>query len=232
MRIFPKVPIFIPLIAVCCFAQNPGQDSPVTILESSWQHARVAPKKIDNQEVTPARMLTADDKNFRRTAREQQSKGSIDPAENTIDGRRAALDKIVQESRTPKTGDIDGYAYLAKVRNNGGRKIDVVFWEYRFTELANPSNVVRRQFLCAANMKPGETKDLSLFSLLGPSEVISAESLSKTTDKLFDEKVIVNRIEFSDGSSIQRRDWKYDDFQKAIERITSTPWGKETCRGI
>ncbi|MEP6788407.1 MAG: hypothetical protein ABJB40_08250, partial [Acidobacteriota bacterium] len=103
---------------------------------------------------------------------------------------------------------------------------------YRFTELANPSNVVRRQFLCSANIKPGDSKDLSVFSTLGPSDVISAESLAKATERLFDEKIIVNRIEFSDGAMIERRDWKYEDVRKAVERATSTHWGKEVCRGL
>ena len=30
----------------------------------------------------------------------------------------------------------------------------------------------------------------------------------------------------------QRGNWKYDDFQKSIDRATSTPWGKEVCRGF
>lgn len=232
MRISSRISIFILLTASFCFAQTPGAASPLTIVESSWQHARQPAKKIENQTVAPVRAMTADDKNFRRTALEQQSKSTVDPVENTPDGRRAALEKIVQESQTPKPGDTNGYSYLAKVRNDSGKKIDIVFWEYRFVEIANPKSLVRRQFLCAANVKAGETKDLSVFSVLGPSEVISAESLANPEDKLFEEKVRVNRIEYADGSVLQRQDWKYADVQKAIERATATPWGKEVCRGI
>lgn len=232
MTISSRVSIFILLIASCSLAQTPGTASPLTILESGWRHDRKPAKKAENQTVAPVRAMTADDKNFRRTVLAQQSKSTVDPVENTTDGRRAALEKIVQESQTPKPGDTNGYSYHAKTRNDGSKKIEIVFWEYRFIELANPTTLVRRQFLCAANMKPGETKDLSVFSLLGPSEVISAESLASAENKLFDEKVRVNRIEFSDGSLVQRRDWKYEDHQKAIERATTTPWGKEVCRGL
>ena len=232
MRISSSVFAIVLLIASCALAQNTGSPSPLTILESSWQHARQPAKKIENQTVPPVRAMTADDKNFRRGALDQQSKSTVDPVENTPDGRRAALEKIVRDSETPKSGDTNGYSYLAKVKNDGSKKIDVVFWEYRFIELANPTSLVRRQFLCSAKMKPGETRDLSAFSLLGPSEVISADSLANPEDKRFDEKVRVNRIEFSDGSMVQRRDWKYEDVQKAVERATSTPWGKEVCRSI
>ena len=116
--------------------------------------------------------------------------------------------------------------------NSGEKAIRIIFWEYRFTELANPANVVRRQFLCTVNLKPDDKQGLSVFSTRGPSDVISMESLASTSEKLFDEKVIVNRIEYADGTLRQRGNWKYDAYQKAIERITSTPWGKETCRGF
>lgn len=221
------VPILVLLIAPYCFAQDP-----VTILDFSWQRARLAARKVSNDDVTPARAMTPDDKYFQRTIRENQSKSTVDPRENTIDGRRDALEKIVQESRTAKPGDTNGYTYLANIKNDSPKTVTVVFWEYRFTELANPANVVRRQFLCSANLKPGDKKGLVIFSTLGPSDVIDAESLAKATDKLFDEKVVVNRIEYSDGTLRQRGNWKYDDFQKAIGRATSTPWGKEVCRGF
>ena len=92
--------------------------------------------------------------------------------------------------------------------------------------------MVRRQFLCAANMKPGETRDLTAFSSLGPSEVISAGTLASPEDKRFVEKVRMNRIEYADGSVVQRNDWKFEEVQKAVERATSTPWGKEICRAL
>jgi len=232
MRISSRISIFILLTASCSFAQNPAGASPLTILESSWQHARQPAKKIDNKTVAPVRAMTADDKNFRRGALEQQSKRTVDPVEDTTDGRRAALEKIVRDSETPKPNDTSGYSYLAKVRNDGNKKIDIVFWEYRFTELVNPTSLVRRQFLCSANVKPGETRDLTAFSSLGPSDVISAGTLANPEDKRFDEKVRVNRIEYVDGSVVQRNDWKFEEVEKAVERATSTPWGKEVCRAL
>ena len=74
--------------------------------------------------------------------------------------------------------------------------------------------------------------ELSVFSLLGPSDTIDAESLAKSTNKLFDENVRINRIELSDDTILQRNDWKYDDVRSSIKRATSTPWGKEICRAL
>ena len=142
------------------------------------------------------------------------------------------MDKAVRESRTPQPDDVPGFLYSIALRNDTGMPVSVVFWEYRFTEIARPNNVVRRQFLCGANFKIGEKKEFSVFSSLGPSDVIDMESLSKAKTKLFDESVQVNRIELSDGRILQRHDWKYSDVKKDVERVTSTPWGKETCRAL
>lgn len=232
MRASLLMPLFILIVPVWCFAQDQNQDSPVAVLGSSWQHTHQATSKTTTAAARPVAMITKDNKYFERAARENQTRAATNPNEMTIDDRSAALDKIEQEAQAPKTDDIDGYQYAAKMRNDTDRKVDVIFWEYRFTEIANPSNVVRRQFLCSAGIRPGESRELTAFSLLGPSDAISAESLAKTTGKIFDEAVLINRVEYTDGAIIQRLEWKYKDHRKAIERATSTPWGKEVCRGF
>ncbi len=220
--------ILVILLSTVCFSQ-----APVTVISSGWEHTRRPAKKSDDQPVGPARAMTDDNKLFRRTAREAQTTGVIDPNQNTVDGRSAALDKAVNESRSRKAEDVDGYAYHTTVKNDSPKTVTVIYWEYRFKEIANPANEVRRQFLCAVNIKAGDKRELPVFSTLGPSDVIGAESLgSSTGEKIFDEKVLVNRIEFSDGSLVQRGNWKYEDVQKAVERVTSTKWGTEICRGF
>ena len=81
-------------------------------------------------------------------------------------------------------------------------------------------------------MKIGEKKDFSAFSTLGPSDVIDMESLSKAKTKLFNESVKVNRIELMDGNILQRQDWKFQDVKESVQRVTSTPWGTDTCRAL
>jgi hypothetical protein len=228
MSFVSKASILILSISSFCFAQ----EDPLPVVGSGWQRAVRRAEVSDVGQTGPVRAVTADNKYFQRKAREQQSPSSVDPNEMTIDGRSAALEKAVQESRTPRPDDIIGYSYTANVRNDSGKTIEVVFWEYRFAELARPENVVRRQFLCAVKLKKGGTKDLSVFSQFGPSDVIDAQSLAKAAGKLFNEEVIVNRIEFADGSILQRGNWKFDDVKKDVERVTSTPWGNEVCRKL
>lgn len=216
------------LLVPCAF----GQGS-VTFSSPGWEHTRRAEQKQTSGPSTPTREMIPENKAFQRAARENTTKGAVvDPNELTIDGRSAALEKINQEARAPKADSRDGYTYFANFKNGTDRTIDILFWEYRFTELATPTNIVRRQFLCAASMKPGDEKRLWAFSSLGPSEVLSAESLAKRTEKIFDEKIIINRIEFADGGVLTRKDWNYKDVEKAVKRATSTPWTTEVCRPL
>lgn len=222
-----KSSILLLFISPFCFSQDP-----MPVLRAGWQRTV---QKAPRPQITaggPAREVTADTKYFQRKAREQRTDITVDPAEATITARSQAMDRAVQESRLPQADDIRGYSYAAEVRNDSGKTAEVVFWEYRFAEIAHPANVARRQFLCGGTLKNGEKRSLSVFSLLGPSDTITLESLGKSAGKLFDEEVYVNRIEFSDGSILQRDDWKYADVKEGVKRATSTPWGKETCRAL
>lgn len=207
-------------------------DSPVAVLEFRWYRDRKAAAVTNPGNIVPARAVIPENKKFQREARAQLSPGAIDPNTLTIDGRSEALEKITQESRAAQGKAVEGFAYLATLRNDSASAIDVIFLEFQFTELANPANRVRRQFLCAARIKPKEKIDLHVFSSLGPSDVISVESLSNEAGKLFDSRVTINRIEYSNGAILQRKDWSYTSLKAAIDRAVAEPWGSEMCRGI
>ena len=227
MKVLFKASILVSLFSSFAFSQEP-----VLILNARWERTVMQAQKVEVQPVGPAVPIMAETKNFQRNARQQRTDNPMDPSEASIEGRSLAMDKAVRESRTAQPDDVAGFLYSAEVRNDTGMKVSVVFWEYRFTEIARPTNVVSRQFLCAVKLKNGEKKSLSVFSTLGPSEVIDLDSLSKSKDKLFNESVQVNRIELLDGRILQRNDWKYNDVKDAVQRVTSTPWGKETCRAL
>lgn len=227
MKLWLNTFILVLLGSSYCFSQDP-----MPVLSLGWERMTQKAGAVDAAPISPARAVLPEDKYFQRKAREQRTDSPLDPNKDSMDARSAIIDKAIQESRTPKTEDVNGYSYKAQVRNDSGKTVKVIFWEYRFTEIAHPANFVRRQFLCGVNVKKGEKIDLWAFSLFGPSDTITVENLARSTEKLFDEKAQINRIEFSDDTVIQRKDWKYDDVRSTVERATSTPWGKEMCRGL
>jgi hypothetical protein len=90
------------------------------------------------------------------------------------------------------------------VQNGSGKTVQIVFWEYQFREIANPANVTSRQFLCSARINPEKAKELQVFSLLGPSNVVDVKSLGKGSLNQFEEGVLINRVEFTDGTFWER----------------------------
>jgi hypothetical protein len=224
---------FLLIFVLPCHSQNSaGADdgSQVAVLNSKWFKSRQVIEKLDAPATAPVAAMTSTNKNFERTRRINDPAGVRDPNADSVDGRSAALEKSVQEARSPKAIPVDGFGYRVKVQNTGTKVIEVVFWEYQFKETSNPATVARRQFLCGVNIKPNKDKELQAFSASGPSDVISAVSLANKSGNLFQEKVVINRVEYSDGSIWQRKDWDFAEVKSSVARAVATPWRSEMCR--
>ena len=205
--------------------------APLNVVGAKWTKTRQRVAMPDTRGSTPAAAITPADKNFARNRRINDPAGVRDPNADTVDTRSAALDKAVREARG-QTVEVEGYAYRVKIQNASQKNVDVVFWEYQFEETANPSNLTRRQFLCGVQIKGGKEKELQAFGGSGPAGVVSAESLAKGAPNPFAERVVVNRIEYADGSIWQRKGWNYGEVRESIQRAVSTPWGSEMCRAL
>lgn len=200
---------------------------PVTVLSFKWFKDRQS-IKVDSGGSVPAAAMIPANKNFEKNRRANTSPGERDPNLDTIDGRSAALEKAVQESRAPKP--VEGFAYRAKIHNASPKLIEIIFWEYQFKDSADSTNALRRQFLCGVSIKPEKDKELQAFSLSGPHDVISVDTLSKKNPG--EEKVVINRVEYGDGSIWQRKDWSFGEVRLGYARAVATPWGTEMCRGL
>ena len=212
--------------------EPPGDGPALGVLSHKWTKSRQVVEKADAQGPIPAPAMIPANRNFERNRRINDPAGVRDPNADTIDGRSAALEKSVREARSPKTEMVDGFAYRVKVRNAGAKAVEVLFWEYQFEEAADPSNLARRQFLCGVNIKPGKDKELLAFSASGPNAAVSAESLAKMAENPFRERVVLNRVEYADGTIWQRKGWNFAEVKAAVSRAVSAPWGAEMCRGL
>ncbi len=229
-------PLFLLLLLMFVFpSQNPAtspEESSVRVLGSRWYRDRQTVENLDTTNVAPARAVIAANKNFERNVRVNNPVGARDPNEDTIDGRSAAIEKNVQESRTPHSKPIDGYAYRVKIQNASTKVIEILFWEYQFIDPSDPAIMARRQFLCPANIRPDKQKEIQAFSLSGPSDVVSVGNLANKSGNAFQEKVVINRVEYADGSIWQRKDWNFAEIRLTYQRAVGTPWGAEMCRGL
>jgi hypothetical protein len=210
------------------FQANEG--SPLTVTQFKWTRARRTIQTAEVEGNAPAQAMIPQNRNFARNARINEPRGSRDPNADTVDGRSAALEKSVAESRAPKPDRIDGYLYKIKVQNPGPKVVEAVFWEYRFHDPANPDLVARRQFLCAVNIGAGKSKELEGFSLSGPNDVVDVKTLNSGTP--FKEEVLINRVEYSDGSLKQRKAWNLAEVQSSYDRVLREPWLPGMCKAL
>ena len=203
--------------------------SPLTVANFKWTRSR---RNVETPAVegnAPARAMIPQNRNFARNSRINDPQGVRDPNQDTLDGRSAAMEKSVAESRAPKTQPMDGYAYRIKVQNPATKVVEIVFWEYQFHDPANPNLVARRQFLCGVNIAAGKGKDLEGFSLSGPSDVVNVKTLDSGG---FKENVLINRVEYSDGSIWQRKAWNLAEVKGSYERVLREPWLPGMCKGL
>lgn len=216
--------LFIPV-------QTPDlNNSPMAVTSSKWSRARRTIEPPVDGGNAPQQAMIPQNRNFARTARINDPAGVRDPNTDTLDGRSAALEKSVAESRSGKAKPMDGYAYRIKVQNASTKAVEVVFWEYQFQDPANPSNVARRQFLCGVNIPAGKSKDLEGFSLSGPSDVVDVKTLD--SGAAFKENVVINRLEFSDGTIWQRTAWNLAEVKGSYERVLREQWLPGMCKGL
>lgn len=115
------------------------------------------------------------------------------------------------------------YLYHLEIKNIGTRKIKSFAWQYQSSGVSDPSD---RQFYCAVNAKPNDKKDFDLLAPFAPSRVVDASSAGQKTDKKG--LVVINKVEYSDGSIWVRPGWKQATF--SLEYTEKVAVGK--CIGL
>ena len=210
------------------FQSNEG--SPLTVTQFKWSRARRTIQAPVAEGNSPQRAMIPQNRNFARNQRINDPAGARDPNDDTLDGRSAAIEKSVAQSRAPKSDSVDGYLYKIKVQNPGPKVVEAVFWEYRFHDPANPDLVARRQFLCAVNIGAEKSKELEGFSLSGPNDVVDVKTLNSGTP--FKEEVLINRVEYTDGSLMQRKSWNLAEVQSSYERALRESWLPGMCKAL
>lgn len=231
MKLLFVFPILLGLLIPYQTVNTPDASSPLTVANYKWSRARRAVETPVNEGTVPARAMIPQNRNFARNARINDPQGVRDPNADTLDGRSAAMEKSVQESRTAKPKAQDGFAYKIKVQNTAKKEVEIVFWEYQFHDPADPSLVARRQFLCGVSIPGEKSKELEGFSLSGPG-VVNVSTLANKSENPFKEKVLINRVEYTDGSIWQRNGWSLAEVKASYERVLREQWVPGMCKGL
>ena len=230
MKILLSIPLLCSLFLIP--QQTQTDTAPVIVVAHKWSKARRTIERSEGEGITPpVSAMIPQNKNFARNVRINEPPGARDPNADTLDGRSAQIEKNVQEARSPQTKQVDGFAYRVKVKNAGTNVIEVLFWEYQFVDVANDANKTRHQFLCGISLGLGKEKELEGFGMSNPSSVIDVDSLAKK-ESSYQQKVVINRVEYADGTIWQRKDWSLREVKASYERALREPWRPGMCKGL
>jgi hypothetical protein len=96
------------------------------------------------------------------------------------------------------------YQLRLELKNTGTNVVRSLAWQFKPT--AMPEDYEPKQYLCALQVKPKEKKLLELWTPYAPVKVISVDERSNA---LKDGEVVINKIEYTDGSVWTRPGWTY-----------------------
>lgn len=92
------------------------------------------------------------------------------------------------------------YVYEVKLRNSGSKEITSFVWDYVFFEPGTETELGRRRFTSKVKIKPGKTKDVTVRAATPPTGTIDAKRAGKKPQDQYAEQVVIQRVEYADGS--------------------------------
>jgi hypothetical protein len=111
----------------------------------------------------------------------------------------AIVEAANQNSKPPRYY----FFYRASVKNVSTKAISEIDWDYVFLDAATGDELDRRQFTSVQNIGPGKQKELSFQLPTPPVRRISVYSLDKKERSGIDERVVIVRVKYADGSEWQ-----------------------------
>jgi hypothetical protein len=97
------------------------------------------------------------------------------------------------------------FLYRASVKNTSTIGITEIDWDYVFVDAISGDELDRRQFTSVQNIAPGKQKELTFTLTTPPTRRISVHALDKKERDGIEEKVLIVRVKYADGSIWQVR---------------------------
>ena len=182
-------------------AQTSTQNSespPAEVLKFSWSKERIGWERdpfagpVESYDEMRVRM-----RNERRIQEAKRSGNSIEIDKIT---REAKADSANIERIRDKAPPRYVFVYKVSVKNTGAKAIKLIDWDYIFLEPDSEHEISRHQFTSDEKISPGKTKELEVLITTPPTRTISVYALGKDEHLSIKGRVVIARIEYSDGS--------------------------------
>jgi hypothetical protein len=191
------------VVVAAAAAALPRQDAAaagVEVLSFSWTRERIRQRPSMLPLASPDELIRQSRSEAQlAAARNAANRGAAGRTETQIKNHEDATAKA-RQTAPPE----DGYRYTVKLRNDGGKTVKSIDWDYLFLDPSTGREVARHQFTSDDTVKPGKTKEVSVLYLTPPVRTVSAKAISKKDTMAFEERVLLVRILYSDGTAWQR----------------------------
>ena len=138
------------------------------------------------------------------------------PSDNRdLTSRRVDLRTMEKKAEVTAEKPVEYYQLRLELKNTGPNVVRSLVWEFRPT--AGPADYQPKQYLCALRVKPKEKKTLEIWTPYVPVKLISVD---ERKDALKDGTVVINQIEYADGSVWKKRGWNYRLPANSLQKLT------------
>lgn len=142
----------------------------------------------------------------------QEVKNQRDRQERRADMTIGEMNATLSAQKNPKI-----YFYRLRVKNASTKGIKSFAWVYQSLSDPDPSD---RQFFCHIKAKPNDNREIELFTPLAPSRIVDASKAGNKPGANLESKVIINKIEYLDGTFWKRQGWNPKTFpDDAVQKL-------------
>lgn len=138
------------------------------------------------------------------------------PSDNRdLTSRRVDLRTMEKKAEVTAEKPVEYYQLRLELKNTGPNVVRSLVWEFQPT--AGPADYQPKQYLCALQVKPKEKKTLEIWTPYVPVKLISVD---ERKDALKDGTLVINQIEYADGSVWKKRGWNYRLPANSLQKLT------------
>ena len=118
--------------------------------------------------------------------------------------REARADAAILEAARRKGPPRYGFRYKLSLRNEGAKAVREVDWDYVFADAATREELGRHKFTSAERIAPGKGREFAFFIPTPPALRVSAYDLGRKERDGLDERVVILRVLYEDGTEWRR----------------------------
>lgn len=192
--------LLLVLIALFPTLQEQEREEPdLQVVKFSWVKEKSPSSSVIRGAQNPGGPITS-------TVSDGRDLGSRKAEIRTIDKKAAAA----SAEKPP-----DSFHLRLELKNNGANAVKGLVWEYRPT--AGPEDYQPKRYLCALQVKPKEKSALEVWTPYLPVKVISAK---ETKDLMKEGTVVIDQIEYADGSVWKKPGWNYRLPAESLQKLS------------